>query len=154
LYFNPTTPGPAFSTVNANFTGANPNIFKNNIIYSTAPNLVQTTSDFALDNNIYFTTGAAPDWNFNGVDYLSLASYQSASAQDAHSLFTDPMMNTPTYDAVGRPASAFTLLPGSPAIGNGTVVCAGIPTPCSMGSRDFWGNPLPLDSVLNIGAYQ
>jgi hypothetical protein len=117
-------------------------------------NLVQTTSDFALDNNIYFTTGDAPDWNFNGADYLSLAAYQSASGQDAHSLFTDPMLNSPTYDAIGRPVSAFTLFPGSPAIGSGTNVCTSLPAPCSMGTQDFWGNPLPSGSGLNIGASQ
>jgi len=153
FYWNPTTPGPAFNTVDPNFSGAGPNIFENNIIYSTVPNLIQTTSDFALDNNIYYTTGAAPDWNFNGADYTSLASYQSASGQDAKSLFTDPMLNNPTYDEVGRPVSAFTLLPGSPAIGAGANVCAGI-SGCSMGTQDFWGNPLPSGPGYNIGAWQ
>ncbi|MGA3372092.1 MAG: right-handed parallel beta-helix repeat-containing protein [Terracidiphilus sp.] len=154
FYWNPTTPGPAFDTVDANFSGTNPNVFENNIIYSTVPNLVETTSDFALDNNIYFTTGAAPDWNFNSTDYTSLAAYQFASGQDAHSLFTDPLMNTPTYHTVGRPVSAFTLLPGSPAIGAGANICSGIGGTCSMGTQDFWGNPLPAGSGYNIGAWQ
>ena len=143
----------AFHTVDANFTGTNPNLFENNIIYSTVPYLTQTTSDFTLDNNIYFTTGATPDWSFNGTDYTSLASYQSASGQDAQSLFTDPMLNNPMYDDVGRPVSAFTLLPGSPAIGSGANVCAGV-SGCSMGTQDFWGNPLPTNSGYNIGAWQ
>jgi hypothetical protein len=94
FYWNPATPGPAFNTVNADFSGTNPNLFKNNIIYSTVPNLIETTSDFALDNNIYWTAGGAPDWNLNGADYKDLASYQAATGQDAHSLFTDPMLNT------------------------------------------------------------
>ena len=81
------------------------------------PYLVETTSDFALNNNIYWTFASAPDWNMNGTDYTSLASYRSASGQDLHSMYTDPMLNTPTYHTVGRPVSAFTLLPGSPAIG-------------------------------------
>jgi hypothetical protein len=154
FYFDPATPGPAFSTVNADFTGTNPNIFKNNIIYSTVPYLVLTTSDFALDNNIYFTTGAAPDWNLNGTDYTTLASYQAATGQDAQSLFTDPVMNTPTYHAVGRLSTAFTPLAGSPAIGAGANVCAGI-SGCSMGTQDFFGNPLPANgAAYDIGAYQ
>jgi hypothetical protein len=67
------------------------------------PYLIQATSDFALDNNIYWTVGAAPDWQINGVDYTSFASYQSASGQDTHSLYTDFMLNTPTYHGTGRP---------------------------------------------------
>jgi hypothetical protein len=157
FYWNPATPGPAFNTVNANFAGANPNIFKNNIIYSTVPYLTETTSDFALDNNIYWTVGGAvPDWNFNGTDYTDLASYQSASGQDAHSMNTDPMLNTPTYHTIGRPTSAFTLLPGSPAIDAGANVCSGTSglNGCSMGTQDFWGNALPSGSGYNIGAWQ
>jgi hypothetical protein len=154
FYWNPATPGPAFNTVNANFSGANPNLFENNIIYSTVPNLIETTTDFKLDHNIYWTVGAAPDWNLNGADYKDLASYQAATGQDAHSLYTDPMLNTPSYHSVGLPAAAFTLLPGSPASGAGVNVCSGIAGACSMGTRDFWGNPLPAGSGYNIGAWQ
>jgi hypothetical protein len=153
FYWNPATPGPAFNTVNADFSGTSPNLFMNNIIYSTVPNLVQTTSDFALDHNIYWTGGTTPDWNFNGTDYTSLTSYQTASGQDAHSLFTDPMLNTPTYHTAGRPMTAFSLLSGSPALGAGANVCSGI-SGCSMGTQDFWGNPLPNGTGYNIGAWQ
>jgi hypothetical protein len=153
FYWNPATPGPAFDTVLASFSGTNPNFFKNNIIYSTVPYLIQTTSDFALDNNIYWTVGSTPDWNIDGIDYTTLASYQSASGQDAHSMNTDPMLNTPTYHTIGRPASAFTLLPGSPAFGAGVNVCNGI-SGCSRGTQDFWGNQLPSGTGYNIGAWQ
>jgi hypothetical protein len=154
IYFNPATPGAAIHTSYATFSGSDPNLIENNIIYSTVPWLINTTSDFKLDNNIYFTTGAVPDWNIDGNDYTDFASYKSASGQDAHSLFTDPMLDNPTYHAVGRPVSAFTLLPGSPAIGTGADVCTGIVGTCSMGNQDFWGNPLPTGSGFNIGAYQ
>lgn len=153
FYWNPATPAPCFNTSFASYSGTSPNFFKNNIIYSTVPYLIETTSDFALDNNIYWTLGSAPDWNINSTDYTTLASYQSATGQDIHSLFTDPMLNTPTYHSVGRPVSAFTLLSGSPALGTGANVCSGIPG-CSMGSQDFWGNPLPSGSGYNIGAWQ
>jgi len=154
FYWNPATPAPALNTTSASYSGANANVFKNNIIYSTVPYLIQTTSDFALDNNVYWTVGAAPDWNLNGTDYTDFASYQSATGQDAHSKHTDPMLNTPTYHSTGRPTSAFTLLPGSPAIGAGANVCGGIVGTCSMGTQDFWGNPLPAGSGYNIGAWQ
>jgi hypothetical protein len=64
------------------------------------------------------------------------------------------MLNTPSYHSVDRPTAAFTLLPGSAAIGAGTDVCSGIVGTCSMGDQDFWGNPLPTDSGYNIGAWQ
>lgn len=153
LYWNPATPGPAFNTANAVFVGTHPNFFKNNIIYSTVAGLVETTSNFALDNNVYWTVGAAPDWNFNGTDYAGLSSYQAASGQDAHSLYADPMLNTPAYHSVGRPVTALTLLPGSPALSAGTNVC-GEQSGCSMGGQDFWGNALPSGSGYNIGAWQ
>ncbi len=153
FYWNPATPGPAFDTVDADFSGAGPNLFENNIIYSTVPNLIETTTDFTLNNNIYWTVGTTPDWNINGADYANLASYQSASSQDANSLYTDPMMNTPTYHGVGLPVAEFTLLPGSPAIGAGANICSGI-SGCSMGTQDFWGNPLPNGTGYNIGAWQ
>jgi hypothetical protein len=153
FYWNPATPAPAFNTSFASYSGTNPDFFKNNIIYSTVPYLIQTTSDFALDNNIYWTLSSAPDWNLNGTDYTSLASYQSATGQDLHSMFTDPMLNTPTYHSAGRPVSAFTLLSDSPALGAGANVCNGI-AGCSIGTQDFWGNPLPDGSGYNIGAWQ
>lgn len=140
--------------MDASYSGTNPNIFKNNIIYSTVPNLSQTTTDLALDNNVYWTVGGAPDWNINGSDYTDLASYQIASGQEVHSLFTDPMLNPPTYDTIGRPVTAFTLQPGSPAISAGANVCSGIASTCSMGTQDFWGNPLPASSGYNIGPWQ
>jgi len=154
FYWNPATPGPAFDTVDASYSGTDVNSFKNNIIYSTVPYLTQTTSDFIFDDNIYFTTSPTPDWQIDGVDYTSFTSYQSATGQDAHSLYTDPMLNTPNYHAVGRPTSAFTLLPGSPAVGDGANVCSGMSSTCSMGTQDFWGNPLPASTGYNIGAWQ
>ncbi len=153
FYWNPATLAPAINTVNASFTGTHANFFKNNIIYSTVPNLIETTSSFALDNNVYWTTGAKPIWNFDGTNYTSFASYQSATGQDLHSKVADPRFNTPGYHAATRPVSAFTLLPGSPARGAGADVCDGIEG-CSMGTRDFWGNPLPKEDGYNIGAWQ
>jgi len=153
FYWNPATPGPAFDTVNALYGGTSPNLFENNFIYSTVSNLILTTTDFTLDNYIYWTPGATPDWNFNGTDYTDFASYQAASGQDEDSMFTDPMLNDPTYHDTGIPVTAFTLLTGSPAIGAGANVCVGLPG-CSMGAQDFWGNPLPVGSGYNVGAWQ
>jgi len=62
-------------------------------------------------------------------------------------------MNQPTYHAVGRPSTAFTLQSGSPAINAGTNVCSGI-SGCSMGPRDFSGNVIPQGGTYDMGAME
>jgi hypothetical protein len=155
IYFNPAAPTSVLNTMGGTYTGSSPVFFENNIIYSAVPGMIATTSAFKLDYNIYWTTaGASPQWTWNGTTYTSLADYQAASSQDAHSIVADPMLNTPTSHSTGMPTSAFTLETGSPAIGAGTNVCSGI-SQCTMGSQDFFGNPLPAnDAGYNIGAYQ
>jgi len=157
LYSNPAASAAAFNTAGVIYAGSGPKIFMNNIVYSTVSGMVQTTADFSLDYNIYWTTSASgPSWQIGSTTYTSLPLYQAASSQDAHSLFADPMLSTPTYHSPGRSSTAFTLLPGSPARGAGANICAAIPavSGCSVGARDFFGNPLPSGSGFDIGANQ
>ncbi|MGC9198563.1 MAG: choice-of-anchor Q domain-containing protein [Acidobacteriaceae bacterium] len=154
FYWNPATPGPLLNTTAATFSGNAPDFFKNNIIYSTVPQMISSMSPVSLDYNIYYVTSGAGEWTWSGASYSSLSDYQSGSQQDAHSLDGDPMLMNPTSDSTGMPTSAFTLESGSPAIGAGTNVCAGIAN-CTIGSQDFFGNPLPVNGTgINIGAYQ
>lgn len=155
FYWNPASPVPLLNTTAASYSGANPTFFKNNIVYSTVPNMVVTTSVFTLDHNIYWTTTPASlQWTWNGVTYTNLAAYQAASSQEAHSLVVDPMLNSPTTHSTGMPVTAFTLQNGSPAIDAGANVCDGI-SGCTVGTQDFFGNSLPANSTgYNIGAYQ
>ena len=155
FYWNPATPGMAINTTWANVTNNNPDLIENNIVYGAAPGMLASSSPFTLSNNIYWVTGAGtPSWQYNGATYSDFASYQAGSGQDTASLYVDPMLNDPTYDAAGKPATAFTLQPGSPAIGAGANLCAGQASGCSMGTQDFFGNPLPSGSGYNIGAWQ
>jgi hypothetical protein len=155
IYFNPAAPASVLNTQGGTYTGSSPVFFENNIIYSAVPGMIATTSAFKLDYNLYWATaGASPQWTWNGTTYTSLADYQAASSQDAHSIVADPMLNSPTSHSIGMPTSAFTLETSSPAIGAGTNVCFGI-SQCTMGTQDFFGNPLPAnDTGYNIGAYQ
>jgi len=153
IYWNPASPAAMLNAANIALTGS-PSFFENNIVYSTVPSMVSVPSGFVLDYNIYWTTSGSAEWTWNGHIYSNLPAYQAASAQESHSLVTDPMLNNPTSNATGMPTTAFTLQPGSPAIGAGTNVCAGV-TSCTMGLQDFFGNPLPSGGAgYNIGAYQ
>jgi hypothetical protein len=154
FYWNPASNAPAFSTSDATYSGSAPRFFKNNIIYATVPGMIETTSAFVLDNNIYWTTSASPPtWQVDAATYASFSTYQSEAKQDIHSHYADPMLRNPNYHAVGMPASAFELLPRSPAAGAGANVCSGI-SGCSMGTQDSRGHPLPAGTGENIGAYQ
>ena len=154
FYWNPATPGAVVNTTWAYVTANHPDLFENNIIYGTGSWMMETTSVFTLNNNIYWTTtpGAA-SWQVDGNTYTDFASYQAGANQDANSYYADPLLSDPTYHSPGRPATAFRLQPNSPAIGTGMNVCNGI-SGCSVGKQDFWGNALPSGSGYNIGAYQ
>jgi len=153
-YWNPANSAAAFEAQYTQYSGTIPNFFKNNIIYSTAPAMINVNSGFTLDNNIYWTSnGSQPTWEFNGTIYNSFAAYQAGSGEDAHSYNADPLLNDPSYHGIRRPTKAFTLQKGSPAQGTGANVCSGIPG-CSMGKHDFFGNPLPDGSGYDIGADQ
>jgi hypothetical protein len=60
FYWNPASNAPAFSANDATYSGSAPRFFKNNIIYATVPDMIQTPSVFVLDNNIYWTTSSSP----------------------------------------------------------------------------------------------
>jgi hypothetical protein len=154
FYWNPASNAAALSANTATYSGNDPRFFKNNIIYATAPGMIETTPALVLDNNIYWTTSASPPtWQTGTATYTSFSAYQAGANQDLHGFYADPMLSSPNYHAVGRPVSAFQLLPGSPAAGAGTNVCSGIDG-CSLGAQDFWGNPLPAGTGYNIGVYQ
>ncbi|MRR29197.1 hypothetical protein EG834_02415, partial [bacterium] len=143
------------------FKGTRPNFFMNNIIYSTSPNLVFSlaSGNMKLDNNLYWYTGTEkPMFAYGGetyaevIRYTSFAAYQAGSGQDTHSLFIDPLLTDPTSHTDGMPTTAFTLLPGSPAIDAGADLAALGLVP-DMGTRDFFGNPIPI-GAYDIGAYE
>ena len=118
------------------FVGTRPRFFKNNLIYSTNANpLGYNVSAISRDYNLYY---------YNGGSYTS---------GEPNSKHVNPLLNNPTYPAIGKPTSALTLQPGSPAINAGTNVCTGI-AGCSMGSRDFYGNIIPQGGAYDIGAYE
>jgi len=162
IYFNPVSSsnGPFYAINSLNiFHGSainNTNIY-NNIIYAADPHLVDIndfTSQTHLDNNLYWYTGTGnPNYLWGGSSYTSFSAWKTGSGQDAHGLYVDPLLNNPTYHAIGKPVTAFTLQNGSPAINAGADLVA-LGKVATMGTHDFFGNPIPQGGAYDIGAYE
>ena len=151
-YWNPANSAAYALNVQSAFDPSKPNYFVNNIILATVPGLenysAASIKGLTSDYNIYWNTGSSsPQWQANEVIYGSLGAWRVAVGMDSHSLFADPLLNSPTYHDVGWPTTAFTLRPGSSAVHAGWSMG-------SMGSRDFFGNALPASGPVDIGAYQ
>jgi uncharacterized protein YjdB len=150
IYSNPANLNPAFSDVDAAYTGSNSNFFKNNIIYSNTANMLDARSgQMTFNNNLYFNASEASSkvsFRYNDITYSSFAAFQAKTGQDANSINADPGLNNPTYHSIGASTTAFTLKSGSAALGKGAVVST------AMGSYDFFANTLP--TTHNIGAYE
>ncbi len=113
IVYNNTIYGPANTNAAisqaATSTGA---LVKNNIFYTGAYASVDATSETgtAYDYNDYFSASGTP-FTWGGTAY-NFANWQTNSAQDAHSLNSDPTLANPA-------SRNFTLLAGSPAIDAG-----------------------------------
>jgi hypothetical protein len=149
--------GASALLVDATFSGATPSFFKNNLIDSMVPAVIYAASPMVLDNNLYWNaSGAGYDFNWNGSAYSTFADYQAASNQDAHSVNADPLLSGAGYHAAGAPTLStgdYTTQIGSPAVGAGIDVCAGVGG-CiggQIGTQDFFGQA--LTSTHNIGAF-
>ncbi len=114
-------------------------IFKNNLVVSGIANVLGDASvlnNRVRDYNLYYYTGGT----------------FSDPNREPNSIYNqDPLVNALGYDGIGRPTTQWTLQAGSPAIDHGTNACAGV-SGCSTGTRDFFGNPIPLGAGYDIGA--
>jgi parallel beta-helix repeat protein len=116
-------------------------IFKNNLVVSAIPNVlgdVATANNRARNYNLYYYTGGTftdPNPEANGI-------YNQ-----------NPLVNSLGYHGIGRPTTQWTLQAGSPAINRGTNACSGL-AGCSVGTRDFFGNSIPLGGAFDIGAHE
>ena len=100
-----------------------------------------------MDYNDYYTTAGAGsslfDWQGKGI--TGFTPYQTASGQEAHSKFADPL-----YVNIVTTPYNFDVASGSPAINAGTNL--GVNT---VGVLDYAGNPrVNGNGQINIGAYE
>ena len=104
-------------------------------------------SPAALDYNDYYNTvGAAGSlWDWQGKGVTGFSPYQTASGQDAHSKFADPL-----YVNITTTPYNFDVSSGSPAVNAGTNLGVNV-----VGVLDYAGNPRVSSSgQINIGAYE
>ena len=100
-----------------------------------------------MDYNVYYDTAGATgglfDWQ--AKSYTGFSAYKTASGQETHSQFADPL-----YVNITTAPYNFDLASGSPAINAGTNLGVN-----SVGVLDFAGNPrINGNGQINVGAYE
>ncbi|MBI3766962.1 MAG: right-handed parallel beta-helix repeat-containing protein [Deltaproteobacteria bacterium] len=114
---------------------AEDNVVRNNVIVATAQHRLITSDDgnvgTMLDYNLWFTPGgaSAAEFMWNGTLYAGFAAYRAATAEDASSLFADPLLATPDAGDVHLSAASPAINAGDPAFmpGVGEVDLDGAP---------------------------
>jgi hypothetical protein len=68
-------------------------VFRDNLIVSTVSTLLRSNSDLDLSDNLYWTLARTmSSWVYGGIDFSSLASFQSSTGQERHSHFMNPRL--------------------------------------------------------------
>ena len=118
IVYNNTIYGP--SNTNAAISQASTStgaLVKNNIFYTGAYASVDATSETgtAYDNNVYYSSSSGTPFSWGGTGY-SFANWKTNSAQDAHSLNSNPNLANAASLASG---GNYVLVNGSPAVDAG-----------------------------------
>jgi hypothetical protein len=137
FYWNPPIDVPAVQMDHADFTGEHPNVFRDNLIHSTASRMVHSNDRLRFDHNLYWSTGRAePRWSYGGRDYEGLPAFRRDSGQETSGIFGDPKLSA-------------TMRPG----GQSPAVDAGVTIPGSP-SADAFGTAVPQGGAPDIGAVE
>ncbi len=128
---------------------------------------VTTAPTVTLVNNDYYGTGNFLIENWGGVNYSSLATFQSQTGQDAGSTDSNPELREPGNggscssqgDSLENKGpqrncpAAYKLLSGSPLIGTGLNLRKALGI--APGAHDYYGNSIPngVGTGFNVGAY-
>ena len=123
------------------------NVFKNNIVHLANQGSFLyyptrlATAPAAMDYNLYYASAANPTWVWKNKASSSIASFRTASSQEAHGKYADPLfVNVTGHD--------FRALGNSPAVGAGTNLGASV-----VGAKDLSGNPRVVNAI-DIGGYE
>jgi hypothetical protein len=106
----------------------------------SAPNNTGNTFDY----NLYYSTSNSLQWSWNNATVTTLSAWQSASAQDTHSMFANPdyLVTTGTLPNLH-------IQEGSPAIN-----AANPGFTAANGEEDIDGNPRLSGTAAGLGAEQ
>jgi len=142
------------------------NVARNNLFITTGGmSLVSTTdSTLLLQNNAYWSSGAAFKIVWAGTTYTSLEAWRTATGQEIYNgvntgLTVNPLVANPGGGGiVGDPnalesLTAYRLQTGSPLVNTGLALSVS-PFNWNVGTRDFYGNPLPRGAGYDIGAHE
>ena len=131
-------------------------IFRNNVVQGASWYLMargdgsnEAGINLSSDYNLFYTTGQQLFSNL-GISYSNFTDYQTASGQDAHSIFLEPQFVSvpPTL------AADFRLQSTSPGTGAGQNLQSAGFVGLTDQYVDYANNPIPSGSQPNIGAYQ
>jgi hypothetical protein len=128
-------------------------VFRNNLIVAKTSNdtFVDINSGVNSDYNAYYCMSGAPrGWGWNGTGYATLATYQAASGQEAHSIYADPQFVSTNPIT----AADFQIKTTSPCVNAGQgLKAAGLLAPAQP-YQDFLGTPIPQGAGPDIGPYE
>jgi hypothetical protein len=143
IYWNPPTDAPALRN-EAEFVGNLPNLFQDNIIYSTAPTLVESNDSMDLLNNLYWYTGkGSPYWRYGKGDFEGAKLYQEAH-QISGEEYGQPFSKRPEPNSL----TPFLFQPRS---GSRALDSASGDFDLDV---DFFGKPVPSGASPEIGAVE
>jgi hypothetical protein len=129
------------------------NTIENNIAYASTTGYLLydfTASEpqpAVLDYNLYYSTVGAGSslWDWQGKSITGFPAYKTASGQDTHSQFANPL-----YDNITTSPYNLDVMATSPAANAGTNLGVNV-----VGVLDFAGNPrVNVSGQINIGAYE
>lgn len=104
IYWSPPTDAPALVN-DAEFTGSGVNLFANNLVWSTTPQFIRSSSGLKLEGNLYWYAGAAsPEWSYRQGVFHTWDDYRRGSGQDTHGIFADPKLSAELAPEPGSPA--------------------------------------------------
>jgi hypothetical protein len=163
--FNATTHFGLFGGDSVSDRGTVGIIFRNNVIVAASMYLIergdvanQLGTNINSDYNLFYTTGNQLFSNL-GISYSSFTDYQTASGQDAHSIFLEPQFVSALPTLAERfqrseRAADFRLQSTSPGTRGGQNLQSAGFVGLTDQYVDYAGNPIPSGSQPSMGAYQ
>lgn len=110
VYWNP--PGTAPALISEAEFGGSKAIFRNNILYSTSPWMINSNRTLSLEGNRYFLAASAkPQWKYGDETFESFSEFQTKTGQDGGGEFESRLNSEepfwkPTEPVSNKDASA------------------------------------------------